>query len=210
MTRSDKLKSRAKVLSRPKKVRKRLTAERSARLKVVRADGTDRNPRLDASLEDARAGDRIVLVERPEGATGWVRLSKRWVVGRTFAGLGRYRRNSRDYERYTDSSEAMRKISSIHHMLRLLRPNEIRKAAPFKYRESPGNITGSKRLAALGRRVLALPTPVLPHQGAGEMPPLLFPGERAIGSLPPWWGRVRVGAWRGKTFVHLRPLANRS
>jgi putative transposase len=63
-------------------------------------------------------------------------------VERTFAWLGRYRRNSRDYERYTYSSEAMLKISSIHRMLRLLKPDESRRAAPFKYRESQGNVTG--------------------------------------------------------------------
>ena len=82
------------------------------------------------------------MVERPDGSTGWVKLPKRWVVERTFAWLGRYRRNSRDYERYTYSSEAMLKISSIHRMLRLLKPDESRKAAPFKYRELQGNITG--------------------------------------------------------------------
>jgi putative transposase len=123
-------------------VLRRLSAEQLSRLKEVRADGKYRNHRLDAYLEDTKAGYRIVLVERPDGSTGWVRLPKRWVVERTFAWLGRYRRNSRDYERYTYSSEAMLKISSIHRMLRLLKPDEPRKAAPFKYRELQGNITG--------------------------------------------------------------------
>ena len=123
-------------------VLRRLSSEQTVRLKEVRADGKYRNHHLDAYLEDSKAGYRIVLVERPDGSTGWVRLPKRWVVERTFAWLGRYRRNSRDYERYTYTSEAMLKISSIHRMLRLLKPNESRKAAPFKYRESKGNITG--------------------------------------------------------------------
>jgi putative transposase len=123
-------------------VLRRLTAEQAARLKEVRADGKYRNHRLDAYLEDSKAGYRIVLVERPDGSTGWVRLPKRWVVERTFAWLGRYRRNSRDYERYTYSSEAMLKISSIHRMLRLLKPDETRRATPFKYRELQGNVTG--------------------------------------------------------------------
>ena len=43
---------------------------------------------------------------------------QRYVVERTFAWLGRYRRHSRDYERFTESSESMLKISSIHQMLR--------------------------------------------------------------------------------------------
>lgn len=66
----------------------------------------------------------------------------RWVVERTFAWIGRYRRNSRDYERYTHSSEAMIKISSIHRMLNKLKPNMSKKAIPFKYRENKENITG--------------------------------------------------------------------
>jgi putative transposase len=123
-------------------VLRRLSAEHLSRLEEVRADGKYRNHRLDAYLEDARAGYRIVLVERPDGSTGWVKLPKRWVVERTFAWLGRYRRNSRDYEWHTESSESMLKISSIHRMLRILKPNESKKGPPFKYRELQGNITG--------------------------------------------------------------------
>jgi putative transposase len=71
-----------------------------------------------------------------------VKLPRRWVVERTFAWLGRYRRHSRDYERYAESSEAMIKVSSIHLMLRLLKPDNSKKAVPFKYRELQGNISG--------------------------------------------------------------------
>jgi putative transposase len=123
-------------------VLRRLSAEQTARLKEVRADGKYRNHHLDAYLEDSKAGYRIVLVERPDGSTGWVRLPKRWVVERSFAWLGRYRRNSRDYEWHTYSSESMLKISSIHRMLRLLKPDKTKKGAPFKYRELQANITG--------------------------------------------------------------------
>jgi putative transposase len=123
-------------------VLRRLTAEHTSRLEEVRADGKYRNHHLDGYLEGSKAGYRLVLVERPEGTKGWVRLPKRWVVERTFAWLGRYRRNSRDYERYTYTSEAMLKISSIHRMLRILKPDGSRKAPPFKYRESQGLVTG--------------------------------------------------------------------
>jgi transposase len=44
----------------------------------------------------------------------------RWAVERTFAWMGRYRRNSRDYERLTKSSEAVLKISALHMMARRL------------------------------------------------------------------------------------------
>ena len=48
----------------------------------------------------------------------------RWVVERTFAWLGRYRRNSRDYEKLPQTSESMLKISSMQLMLRRLRHKE--------------------------------------------------------------------------------------
>jgi len=59
-------------------------------------------------------------------------LPKRWVVERTFAWLGRYRRHSRDYERRTDSSEAMLQVSAIHMLLRRLNPDN--KYPKFNYR----------------------------------------------------------------------------
>jgi putative transposase len=48
----------------------------------------------------------------------------RWVVERTFAWLGRYRRNSRDYEKLSQTSEAMLKISGIQLMKQRLKPND--------------------------------------------------------------------------------------
>ena len=86
----------------------------------------------------------IEVVGRPPGSVGFVKLPRRWVVERTFAWLGRYRRNSRDYERYTESSEAMIKVSSIHRMLRLLKPDQSKKPAPFKYRELQEKVTGTR------------------------------------------------------------------
>src|SRR6202020_355008 len=41
----------------------------------------------------------------------------RWVVERTFAWLGRYRRHSRDYEKLPETSESMLKIGSMQLML---------------------------------------------------------------------------------------------
>jgi putative transposase len=89
-----------------------------------------------------KTGYRIEVVSRPPGSEGYVKLPRRWVVERTFAWLGRYRRNSRDYERFTESSEAMIKASSIHRMLRLLKPDLSRKPVPFKYRELQEKVTG--------------------------------------------------------------------
>lgn len=51
---------------------------------------------------------------------GFQVLPKRWVIERTFAWLGRYRRLSKDYEHCTFSSEGVIYIASIHSMLRRL------------------------------------------------------------------------------------------
>jgi putative transposase len=47
-------------------------------------------------------------------------LPWRWIVERTFAWLGRYRRMSKDYERTQESSESWIYVSMIHLMLRRL------------------------------------------------------------------------------------------
>jgi putative transposase len=120
----------------------RLTAEHRTRLELIWADSKYHNHRLEGWLVETAAGYRIEVVRRPPGSEGYVRLPRRWVVERTFAWLGRYRRNSRDYERSTGSSEAMIKVSSIHRMLRFLKPDQSKKPVPLKYRELQGNVTG--------------------------------------------------------------------
>jgi len=119
-----------------------LTAEHRTRLKNIWADGKYRNHHLDEWLIKTRAGFAIEVVSRPLGSDGFVKQPQRYVVERTFAWLGRYRRHSRDYERYTESSAAMVKISSIHRMLRLLKPDPLKKPVPFKYREFQEKVTG--------------------------------------------------------------------
>jgi putative transposase len=119
----------------------KLTSEHQTRLEKIWADGKYNNRHLDGWLVETEARYTVEVIGRPAGSVGYVKLPRRWVVERTFAWLGRYRRNSRDYERYTESSEAMIKISSIHRMLRLLQPDPLG-PAPFKYRETQGKITG--------------------------------------------------------------------
>jgi putative transposase len=120
----------------------RLTAEHRTRLEKLWADGKYNNHRLSGWLVGSKAGYVVEVVSRPPGSTGYVKLPRRWVVERTFAWLGRYRRHSRDYERYAESSEAMIKVSSIHRMLRLLKPDKSKEPVSFKYRELQGNIVG--------------------------------------------------------------------
>ena len=120
----------------------RLTAAHPSRLEAVRGDTKYRNHALNAWLAAMSVRYVVEVIERPPGSVGYVKLPKRWVVERTFAGIGRCRRNSRDYEWHPDSGEAFIKIGSIHLMLRRLQPDESRPSAPFKYRKNQEIITG--------------------------------------------------------------------
>jgi putative transposase len=120
----------------------RLTTEHRSRLLNVWADGKYRNHKLDAWLAKEEVGYAIEVVGRPAGSVGFVEQPRRYVVERTFAWLGRYRRHSRDYERFAGSSEAMVKVSSIHRMLRLLKRDTSKKVVAFKYRELQEKVTG--------------------------------------------------------------------
>ncbi len=61
--------------------------------------------RLRVIFADAAYGWLLQTVLRPARVKGFVVLPKRWIVERTFAWLGRYRRHSKDYERNPASSE---------------------------------------------------------------------------------------------------------
>ena len=63
---------------------------------------------------------RLDIVRRPEGTQGFLLLPKRWIVERTFAWLGRYRRLSKDDEYFTQTSEAVIRVAMIHLMVRRL------------------------------------------------------------------------------------------
>jgi putative transposase len=64
----------------------------------------------------------LQTVLRPVGVPGFVLLPRRWVVERTFAWLGNYRRLSKDYEYRTDVSETMITVAMIHLMARRVLP----------------------------------------------------------------------------------------
>jgi putative transposase len=66
--------------------------------------------------------DMLAAFERPRG---FRHLPRRWVVERTLAWIGRYRRMSKDYEYLTSSSEAMVYLTMLRLMLtRLAKQNE--------------------------------------------------------------------------------------
>ena len=118
-------------------VLKRLSEEHQSRLDEIRGDSKYNNRTLDRYLEESKARYKITVVERPAGVQGLVHLPYRWVVERTNAWNGKYRRNSKDYERTTSSSEAMIKVSTIHLMLNRLRPDPDAKVAKYTYTPNP-------------------------------------------------------------------------
>ncbi len=64
----------------------------------------------------------IELVKKPEGATTFAALPKRWIVERTFTWLGRCRRLSKDDEALPGTDEAWIRIAMIHLTLKRLAP----------------------------------------------------------------------------------------
>ena len=88
-------------------------------LKKIWADGIYKNGGLvDWVYETLQI--KLEIVNREPGQKGFQVLPRRWVVERTFAWLGRYRRLSKDYERCPQTSEAVVYIASVHMMLRRL------------------------------------------------------------------------------------------
>ena len=72
-------------------------------------------------------GLTLIVVRRIAGTTGFVLLPPRWVVERTLAWLGRWRRLSKDYQELPEVAEAMVKLAMIRLMLhRLAHPNRKR------------------------------------------------------------------------------------
>jgi putative transposase len=90
---------------------------RFPRLRLIWADGGYAGQLIEWARE---LGDWLLeIVKRPDERR-FVLLPRRWVVERTFAWLGRYRRLSKDYEALTESSEAFIHIAMTRLMLRRL------------------------------------------------------------------------------------------
>jgi putative transposase len=62
----------------------------------------------------------LEIIKRNDDVKGFHVLPRRWVVERTFAWLGRYRRLSKDFEEKTETSESMVYLAMIHIMTRRL------------------------------------------------------------------------------------------
>jgi putative transposase len=88
------------------------------RLCLIWADGGYRGPLID--WVKTKCGWTLQIVEKPADQKGFSVLPRRWVVERTFAWLGRYRRLAKDYDLLPESSEAWIYIAMTHIMLRRL------------------------------------------------------------------------------------------
>ena len=89
------------------------------RLQKIWADGGYTGEKLFAWLYEQFA-ILLEIVKRSDDQSGFEVLPRRWVVERTLAWLGRFRRLSKDYERCTRSSEGMIYLASSHTMLNRL------------------------------------------------------------------------------------------
>ena len=88
------------------------------RLEQIWADSADAGWLVDWVRDEY--GWRLLIVSKPPEQEGFVVHPRRWVVERTFAWLGTYRRLSKDYEELPESSEAWVYAASIQLMLKRL------------------------------------------------------------------------------------------
>lgn len=93
---------------------------------LVWGDGRYQGPLVATAA--TTVGLRVEVVSKPPGTKGFTVLPRRWVIERTFAWLGKYRRVAgRDYETNPRNSEAWIKICLINLMLRRLAKRRISK-----------------------------------------------------------------------------------
>ncbi len=91
------------------------------RLEKILADGGYDGAAFAAWVEE-EYGVVWEVVLRPAGSPGFVLLPVRWVVERSFAWLGRYRRLSRDFEMLIENSAGFVYLASLHRLLNRLVP----------------------------------------------------------------------------------------
>ncbi len=82
------------------------------------ADGGYAGTKVYCDLLNMEPSPTIEIVRRPENATGFIVVARRWVVERTFAWLGRCRRLAKDWEKTISSSESWLLIASIRRTTR--------------------------------------------------------------------------------------------
>jgi putative transposase len=92
------------------------------KLRRVWADGAYRTERGHLASWVERRRISLTAVTPPAGQRGFQVLPRRWVVERTFGWLYQSRRLSKDYERLSETSEALIYVAMTRLMLRRLAP----------------------------------------------------------------------------------------
>jgi len=89
-------------------------------------------------IDDAQAatGITVEVTKRNEQVRGFVPVRKRWVVERTFGWFGRYRRTSKDYERYCDTEQYVIQWTMVAVLLRRLAAAEASNSARLQIRRA--------------------------------------------------------------------------
>ena len=88
-------------------------------LELVWADG-GYNARQVEHAVAAQPPLRVEIVKRPDDSAGFIVLSRRWVVERTFSWFGRNRRLAKDYENLADTLAAFITLACIQLAVRRL------------------------------------------------------------------------------------------
>jgi transposase len=92
-------------------------AARCPRLKKMWADTAYRGRFVEKA---ERLGIDVEIIQRADTQNGFEVQPRRWVVERTFGWLNHYRRLSKDYEYWLQSSDTTIYVSMIHLMVRRL------------------------------------------------------------------------------------------
>jgi putative transposase len=100
----------------------KLPAETLASLQKVWADSNYRGPDFLAWMQ-TKVAAALEITNRPANSKGFVIVPVRWIVERSLAWFGRFRRLSKDYEHCTKSSEGVIYIASIATMLKRIKPD---------------------------------------------------------------------------------------
>jgi putative transposase len=80
----------------------------------------DAGYRATVSWIEQELGWTVEIVSRLTGTVGFAVQHRRWVVERTLAWLGKYRRLSKDYEWQTETSESWIYVAMAHILVRRL------------------------------------------------------------------------------------------
>ena len=91
---------------------------RAPGITMIWADSRYAGPKLEMALKEPDISVDLEIVRKAKGGKDFAVLPRRWVVERTFAWMGRYRRLSRDYERTMASSQGRVTLAACRFLIR--------------------------------------------------------------------------------------------